>query len=180
MILKALEIIFGCGFTAALLGWLIFDVRKSIKGEKRHHFADLEGRYGWNEDGPRDKPTKLEARIAKYMEADPLDPSATLEFLMEVDALKDPFADAPDWAQKIEDKRKALPPPKPSDAATSARPPWARKGPVYSVMDDLARAYSMNAHYMGEDHASEIAHMRAGMDRFLRERADVQTAKALQ
>lgn len=65
---------------------------------------------------PPSKPTKLDKLIKAYMAQDALDPTSTINFLMEVDGLEDPFAEAP-----------MLPPPKPSDAATSARPPRARK-----------------------------------------------------
>lgn len=131
MILHILEIIFGCGCMAALFGWLVLDVRESIKP------APLQ-----------EPPTKIDKLIKAYMKRDSLDPTSTINFLMEVDGLEDPFAEAP-----------MLPPPKPSDAATSARPPRARKGPAYNIMDDLVRAYSVNSHYMGSE-PSELDHIQ--------------------
>ncbi len=122
------------------------------------HHANLEARYGWAEDEPYDKPTKLDKLIEAYMRQDTLDPSATIDFLMKADGLSDPFADAPAPVRP--------PPPKPSDAATSARPPWARTGNEarlqklhHHAMNDLARAYKVNAHDMGSE-PSELNHIQ--------------------
>ncbi len=102
------------------------------------HYSDLESRYGWDKESA--KPTKLDKLIKAYMAQDALDPTSTINFLIEVDGLEDPFAEA-----------LMLPPPKPKDAATSARPPRYQKKNVgnatmYSVMDDLMRAYSVPTH----------------------------------
>jgi hypothetical protein len=75
------------------------------------HFSDLETRYGWKQDESSNKPTKLDKLIAAYMKRDTLDPTSTINFLLEADKLTNPFDEAP-----------MLPPPKPSDAAYSARP----------------------------------------------------------
>ena len=57
------------------------------------------------------KPTNLDKLIAAYMKRDTCDPTSTINFLLDADNLKNPFDEAP-----------ILPPPKPSDAAYSARP----------------------------------------------------------
>lgn len=100
-----------------------------------------------DEDGPRDKPTKLDKLIEEYMAQDTLDPSSTINFLMEADALKDPFADAPEWAQKIEAKR--------------AKRALCKDHQhiMEHVGNDLARAYALNTHYMGST-PSELDHIQ--------------------
>jgi hypothetical protein len=82
----------------------------------------------------RIRPTKLDRLIEAYMKSDPADVSATIEFLLGAETLTDPFAEAPAPAFN--------PPPKPSDAATSARPAKFRRG-AYDVIDDLERSYAM-------------------------------------
>lgn len=77
------------------------------------------------------RPTNLEALIASYMKRDALDPTSTITFLIEADALKDPFAE-----------HKPQPPPRPSDAATSARPPRSIRR-KWAVVDQNGREYGV-------------------------------------
>lgn len=113
---------------ALRLRWLVKDVHRSI--QPGVFTKEIE------------PPTKLGKLIEQYMKQDPLDSSSTINFLMEVDGLEDPFAEAS--APVIQ------PPPKPSDAATSAKPPWAPKR-EYNIKDDLDRAYAVPPYIIGNE-----------------------------
>ena len=91
--------------------------------------------------------TKLDQIIDLYMKADPKDPSATIDFLMAVDACENPYEvyrKPPPPPERVV----FYPPPMPSDSSTSARP---RRQPkptlMHHVMDDLARSYQMQMMY---------------------------------
>ena len=85
--------------------------------------------------------TKLDAEVRTYLAADPFDPAATLEFLLAVELLEDPFDWVPSASSVIPGSMipwtvppprpsvptrvigmPSPPPPRPSDSAYSARP----------------------------------------------------------
>lgn len=112
------------------------------RGHKRHHFADLEGRYGWDEDGPLKGPTNLDTLVEKYMAADPADMTATIDFLVAAEGLK-----PEDCFKEASVVMKAMPI---GRVAEHTKPGLGKQtdaevkaGQMYDVMDDLARAYTM-------------------------------------
>lgn len=105
--------ILGIFCVLSILCWLVKDVRRSIRPAPEP-----------------EKPTKLDQLIETYMKSDPLDVSATIEFLMEAEVLKDPFVEAP---RRLDGT--PGPPRKPSSA---------------TIMDDIANVYAVPSHMFGE------------------------------
>ena len=105
--------------------------------------------------------TKLDQIIDLYMKADPKDPSATIDFLMAVDACEDPY----EVYRKPPPERVVFYPPlMPSDSSTSARPRRQPKPtPIHHVMDDLARSYQMMygvpTHHFGSQEDAFYKHL---------------------
>jgi len=100
--------------------------------------------------------TNLERLIKQYMKRDACDPTSTINFLLEADKLKDPFEEAP-----------ILPPPKPADAATSAKPPCVQCGKLHkgrsneehkSLEDDIMSAFGVPTHYLGGEPCSQCGY----------------------
>jgi len=107
---------------SAIGACVIVGVARALHGAfGQPHFADLEDRYGWNEDEPFESLTNLGALVQKYMDADPGDLTATTEFLIAADGL------SPEDCFK---------------EASVVAPEEIHQRPAYDVMEDLARAYS--------------------------------------
>lgn len=78
MIFKLVQGLTGIFVIIVLMTWLVKDIHRSIQPDKSLRIK-----------------TKLDALIATYMQRDTFDSSSTITFLMEVDALEDPFVEAP-------------------------------------------------------------------------------------